>query len=295
MDKQVPDSASTATAIFCGVKTNNKVSGVDANVRLEDCEASLNEDYHLDSIIAWGQAAGKDTGIKTSLKINVKNEMIEKKDSKVDESFMKIVFFFFFLQDLLRRLESLMQLLRLSTLIQLKGTGNANKECQKVQESVKTMQDNLSRIIPEGISRYILIKSLFKGSITEYQNLIAQVIMGGGRQLLQSNITATDNDPIDTWACYSQDGRKLLDEWSADKSRRKFSNVVVQNNEELFQVDTDNTDFLLGIFSNGHMSMDWQRNKGPRGQPSLENMTTTAIKILKNSEKGFVLVARISK
>jgi len=58
----VPDSASTATALFGGVKTNYEVVGVDANVQLEDCEASLNENFHVDSFIAWAQASGKATG-----------------------------------------------------------------------------------------------------------------------------------------------------------------------------------------------------------------------------------------
>lgn len=61
-DKQVPDSASTATAVFCGVKTNYGVSGVDANVQRGNCEASLNQDNHLSSILSWAQEAGKDTG-----------------------------------------------------------------------------------------------------------------------------------------------------------------------------------------------------------------------------------------
>lgn len=61
-NKQVPDSASTATALFGGVKTNYEVVGVDANVQLGNCEASLNENYHVDSFITWGQAAGKATG-----------------------------------------------------------------------------------------------------------------------------------------------------------------------------------------------------------------------------------------
>ena len=62
MDKQAPDSASTATALFCGVKTNYNVLGVDMNVPLNDCEASLRTDNHVDSIISWAQKAGKSTG-----------------------------------------------------------------------------------------------------------------------------------------------------------------------------------------------------------------------------------------
>lgn len=61
-DKQVADSASTATAVFSGVKTNYGVSGVDARVERGDCEASLDQENHLDSILGWAQGVGKDTG-----------------------------------------------------------------------------------------------------------------------------------------------------------------------------------------------------------------------------------------
>lgn len=44
------------------MKTNFKVVGVDVNVPLADCEASLNTDFHLQSIISWAQAVGKHTG-----------------------------------------------------------------------------------------------------------------------------------------------------------------------------------------------------------------------------------------
>lgn len=66
MDKQVPDSASTATALFCGAKANHKTVGVDANVKLDDCEASLNTTFHLKSIIQWAQDSGMRTGQYTN-------------------------------------------------------------------------------------------------------------------------------------------------------------------------------------------------------------------------------------
>lgn len=58
----VPDSCSTATALFCGVKVNQKTSGVDATVAHGDCQASLDNNTHLESIFTWAQRAGKSTG-----------------------------------------------------------------------------------------------------------------------------------------------------------------------------------------------------------------------------------------
>lgn len=64
-NKLVPDSSSTATALFCGVKANQKTSGVDATVPQGDCEASLNKEARVKSIMSWAQDAGKATGRKT--------------------------------------------------------------------------------------------------------------------------------------------------------------------------------------------------------------------------------------
>lgn len=142
------------------------------------------------------------------------------------------------------------------------------------------------------------------------------VVMGGGRQCLVSNVTGTDADPLDTWACYSKDGRNLIRDWSNDKMSRNLKYAVVQNNNELDNLDTDNTDYVLGmhstqfiglkinsignviiiiccfagIFANGHMKYDFERDIGPKGMPSLMNMTEKAIKILKRHTNGFVLV-----
>lgn len=62
MDKQVPDSAGTATAYLCGVKANYYTLGVDPEVTLGDCAAARNPIYHTPSILQWAQEAGKDTG-----------------------------------------------------------------------------------------------------------------------------------------------------------------------------------------------------------------------------------------
>lgn len=46
----------------------------------------------------------------------------------------------------------------------------------------------------------------------------------------------------------------------------------------------------LGIFANGHLKYDYQRNNKPEGMPSLANMTSKAIEILSKNRKGFLLV-----
>lgn len=71
-DKQVPDSASTATALFTGVKTNYETAGVTGSVKLNDCEASLKEEVKLKSLISHAIDAEMSTGSYT--KNNIINE-----------------------------------------------------------------------------------------------------------------------------------------------------------------------------------------------------------------------------
>ncbi|XP_060658113.1 LOW QUALITY PROTEIN: membrane-bound alkaline phosphatase-like [Drosophila nasuta] len=63
---QVPDSACTATAYLCGVKTNIIEIGVSAAVDFNNCTASQDPANRLTSIAEWAQNAGKSTGIVTT-------------------------------------------------------------------------------------------------------------------------------------------------------------------------------------------------------------------------------------
>lgn len=67
VDSQVADSACTATAYLSGVKNNYKTIGVNANVKVNQCEADVKD--HTESIARWAQMAGKGTGIVTTTRI----------------------------------------------------------------------------------------------------------------------------------------------------------------------------------------------------------------------------------
>lgn len=69
VNRQVSDSACTATAYLSGVKANYGTIGVDANVQRFDCEAELDSKFHPTSIAKWAQDAGKATGIITTTRI----------------------------------------------------------------------------------------------------------------------------------------------------------------------------------------------------------------------------------
>ncbi|XP_054748148.2 alkaline phosphatase-like isoform X1 [Lytechinus pictus] len=66
-DKQVPDSAATATAYLCGVKTKKGVLGIDDRVERGDCVSSLGGE--VISILEMAQEAGKSVGLVTTTTI----------------------------------------------------------------------------------------------------------------------------------------------------------------------------------------------------------------------------------
>uniref|UniRef100_A0A2M4A9D2 Alkaline phosphatase n=1 Tax=Anopheles triannulatus TaxID=58253 RepID=A0A2M4A9D2_9DIPT len=63
-DRQVPDSAGTATAMFSGIKTRSGVVGADYTITETNLEAAK-----VPSFMEWAQAEGKRTGIVTTTRI----------------------------------------------------------------------------------------------------------------------------------------------------------------------------------------------------------------------------------
>ncbi|XP_026467187.1 membrane-bound alkaline phosphatase-like [Ctenocephalides felis] len=69
VDAQTADSACSATAYLCGVKTNDGTIGVTANVTRDNCEHMANKGNHVTSIAKWAQDEGKATGIVTTTRV----------------------------------------------------------------------------------------------------------------------------------------------------------------------------------------------------------------------------------
>ncbi|KAI5745080.1 hypothetical protein M8J76_008131 [Diaphorina citri] len=69
IDKQVADSACTATAYLSGVKANYGTLGVSGLVTRNDCEAMRNESNHVDTIADWAQDCDKSTGLVTTTRV----------------------------------------------------------------------------------------------------------------------------------------------------------------------------------------------------------------------------------
>ena len=82
-----------------------------------------------------------------------------------------------------------------------------------------------------------------------------------------------------------KDGRDLTAEWQAKYKGATY----VTDTASLKSVDK-NTGHLLGLFSDSHMSFSELRDKSPKGEPSLTEMTSKAIELLQKNRKGFFLM-----
>ncbi|XP_026194827.1 alkaline phosphatase 3 [Anabas testudineus] len=67
VDFQIPDSAATATAYLCGVKTNLNTIGVSAAARNGVCKSQKGNE--VTSILKWAKDAGKSVGIVTTTRV----------------------------------------------------------------------------------------------------------------------------------------------------------------------------------------------------------------------------------
>lgn len=113
-----------------------------------------------------------------------------------------------------------------------------------------------------------------------------KVVLGGGRrELLSSNITDEEG-----YKGLRKDDRNLIDEWLTDrKSRGKAS--YVWNEEQLKTVDITSTDYLLGLFEPDHCkyNLEIAHNQEEDKEPSLTEMTETAIRMLSKEKNGYFL------
>lgn len=107
-----------------------------------------------------------------------------------------------------------------------------------------------------------------------------EVALGGGR---------TNFLPEGEERGRRSDGRNLTNEWRATDDNA----VYVSNRSEMLSIDVANTSRLLGLFDDSHMDYELDREERPSTpdvQPSIAEMTETAIKMLSKNENGFYLL-----
>lgn len=69
VDKQVADSACSATAFLSGVKGNYGTIGVNANVKIFDCTGENDPANRTESLAKWAQDKCKSTGFVTTSRV----------------------------------------------------------------------------------------------------------------------------------------------------------------------------------------------------------------------------------
>lgn len=108
------------------------------------------------------------------------------------------------------------------------------------------------------------------------------VALGGGRG---EYTTVEQRDPeYDDKVGQRLDGRDLVEEW-----RHAHPQGAYVWNKRGLEAAGD-APALLGLFEPDHMQFDHDRNKGPDGEPSLAEMTATAIRTLSRNPEGYVLM-----
>jgi len=229
-DKQVPDSASTATAMFSGVKVNYETVGVTMDVKWKVCEPSLLPRNRLSTIATWAQEVGKSTGVVTTTRVTHATP---------------------------------------SSLYA--HSAHRSWECD-------------SRLPPDSPC-----KDIARQLVEDEPGKNLNVVLGGGRHAFGEVVRSPSDTGDPRWGCIRHDGRRLVQEWIKEKEKRGFAPFYVNSTSQLRDLNTQSTDFLLGLFNAEHMNFHHKRINSS-DEPSLAEMVTTAIKVLKKNPNGFLLV-----
>ncbi|XP_066946232.1 alkaline phosphatase-like [Macrobrachium rosenbergii] len=117
-----------------------------------------------------------------------------------------------------------------------------------------------------------------------------KVVMGGGRQEMGAPKTDIMEDN-----CKRTDGMNLVRDWISHKEENDKSYAYVTTTRELRSVDTNNTEYILGLFDDIHLPYETDRDTSLDGCPHIKEMVEVAINRLKNSDNGFFLLAEGGK
>ncbi|KAH8382476.1 hypothetical protein KR009_003725 [Drosophila setifemur] len=231
VDKQVPDSAGTATAIFTGSKTHYGAIGMDSTR-----SKTKGQQGRVQNVMEWAQKEGKRTGIVTTTRITHATPAatyahIYDRDWECDTEV---------------------------------PTGSVGQHVDIARQLVENEPGN----------RF-------------------NVILGGGMSpmgiLNASEVQTTVFEGPTETICKRNDGRRLPEEWLAHHANDSVPPALVHNRRDLLNVDVKKVDHLMGLFRNNHITYSVAREVG---EPSLQEMTETALGILERGDKskGYVLL-----
>ena len=116
-----------------------------------------------------------------------------------------------------------------------------------------------------------------------------EVALGGGRSHFKPR---GEPDPEDPHRPGSRlDGRDLTREWLEARD----GSAYVWNSEQFAAIDPATTKHLLGLFQPTDMNWETDRSNDVAGEPSLAEMTATAIDILAKDDDGFFLMVEAGR
>lgn len=114
-----------------------------------------------------------------------------------------------------------------------------------------------------------------------------EVVMGGGRRhFLPADAAFNSADASSQVEGDRSDARNLIAEWQAKYPKGQY----VDSQQGFDALDSDRAERIFALFNESHMLYEADRSNDTAGEPSLSEMTRTAINVLDNNPKGFFLM-----
>ncbi|XP_078575058.1 alkaline phosphatase-like [Branchiostoma floridae x Branchiostoma japonicum] len=118
---------------------------------------------------------------------------------------------------------------------------------------------------------------------------IKVILVGGRRHFHAGTDPEYPTDPGSNGV--RSDGRNLAQDWLFGKTSARY----VWNGTDFRTINPQTMDYLLGLFEPIHMKYMTDRDGSPSEEPTLAEMTRTAIQILRKNRNGFFLLVQGSR
>jgi len=212
----VPDSASTASAMYTGVKTTFYTMGYDGAV-VDGDPSSLDEAEELTGMLDWAQAAGKKTGFVTTTRMS---------HATPAAMYAKTVYRFW--------------------------EGDKEITDAIVDDSNPLVTEEIiEKYGVKDISRQLVENTPGKGLDIMLGGGRASFLPKPNSSTGGDSRWDYESNGTDYWDCYRLDGRNLIQEWTDSTG-----GVYVSNRTDLLNLDLKNTEKVMGIFKNSYVTFD---------------------------------------
>ncbi|KAF7494481.1 Alkaline phosphatase [Sarcoptes scabiei] len=139
-------------------------------------------------------------------------------------------------------------------------------------------------------------KDIARQLIEDFPGNSLSVVLGGGRKgFLPNDIQDQKEVDANNQGKLGEriDGRNLIEEWLENQrlsGLQEHEYAFINSTKGLRRIRMDRIRKLFGLFNYSHMEYDSFRDQSPDGEPSLSEMTETAIRILSKHPNGFLLL-----